>query len=80
MGKEKVIKLADSAVWAMLPEGTRSLLVQPMLVDPNSKASEMTNKTVGFILLASSMSYAYNERDRAWIGAVANKFRGKLRV
>ncbi|MCL7031849.1 hypothetical protein MKW94_009348 [Papaver nudicaule] len=67
---------ADSSVWEMLPEGTRSLLVQPVPGDPNS-TDETTKKIGGFILLASSMSYAYNDRDRAWIGAVANKFKGK---
>ncbi|OVA14166.1 Membrane bound O-acyl transferase [Macleaya cordata] len=71
---------ADSAVWEMLPEGTRSLLVQPVSEDPNSSASGTTKKIGGFILLASSMSYAYNDRDQAWIGAVANKFRGKTHV
>ncbi|KAI3876175.1 hypothetical protein MKW98_029127 [Papaver atlanticum] len=68
---------ADSAVWEMLPEGTRSLLVQPVPGDPNTTASEATKKIGGFILLASSMSYAYNDRDRAWIDAVANKFKDK---
>nr|DAD48013.1 TPA_asm: hypothetical protein HUJ06_017950 [Nelumbo nucifera] len=66
----------DSGVWEMLPKGIRSFLVQPVL-----RACKLggngTEKTIqGFILLASSMSYAYNNRDRDWIGAVANKFRG----
>lgn len=60
----------------MLPKGTRSLLVEPVLQATVQSANEM-KKTEGFILLASSMSYAYNDKDRAWISAVANKFKGK---
>ena len=60
----------------MLPEGTRSILVQPVLRAPNERANQM-EKAEGFVLLASSISYAYSDKDRAWIGAVANKFRGK---
>ena len=59
----------------MLPRGTRSLLVQPVLQVPNQGADEM-EKIDGFVLVASSIDYAYTDKDRAWIGAVANKFRG----
>jgi hypothetical protein len=60
----------------MLPKGTRSLLVQPVLQVPNLGANQM-EKIEGFVLLASGMSYAYSDKDRAWIGALANKFGGK---
>ncbi|XP_026381686.1 protein COFACTOR ASSEMBLY OF COMPLEX C SUBUNIT B CCB2, chloroplastic-like isoform X1 [Papaver somniferum] len=69
---------ADSAICQMLPEGTHSLLVQPVSGDPNSTANETTKKIVGFILLASCMSYAYNDTDRAWTSAVADKFKAVL--
>ncbi|XP_065618279.1 protein COFACTOR ASSEMBLY OF COMPLEX C SUBUNIT B CCB2, chloroplastic isoform X2 [Quercus suber] len=66
---------SDSVLWEMLPKGTRSLLVEPVLQVPNSGANQM-EKIEGFVLLASGMSYAYSDKDRAWIGALANKFGG----
>ncbi|XP_039119273.1 protein COFACTOR ASSEMBLY OF COMPLEX C SUBUNIT B CCB2, chloroplastic isoform X1 [Dioscorea cayenensis subsp. rotundata] len=65
----------DLQLQNMLPKGTLSLLVQPVLgaVDPISDGSS-TNK--GIILVASNASYAYSNRDRAWIRAVASKFQG----
>lgn len=70
---------ADSVLWEMFPKGTCSLLVQPVLqiADPNVKEKE---KTEGFVLLASSRSYAYSDKDRAWIRAIANKFRRKFQI
>lgn len=65
---------ADSGLWEMLPKGTCSLLVQPVSQIPSQGTDEM-EKIDGFVLLASSMNYAYTDKDRAWIGAVANKFR-----
>lgn len=71
-----MIIFSDSGLWEMLPKGTKSLVVQPVprVPDPSDKTIE-TNE--GFILLASTISYAYREKDRAWIGALAKKFRGK---
>ncbi|GMJ13560.1 COFACTOR ASSEMBLY OF COMPLEX C, HIGH CHLOROPHYLL FLUORESCENCE 208 [Hibiscus trionum] len=66
---------ADAEFWSILPQGTRSVLVQPLL-DPNSSTNDMGN-IEGFVLLASSMRYAYSEKDRAWIRAVSNKLRSK---
>lgn len=60
----------------MLPKGTCSLLVQPVSQIPSQGTDEM-EKIDGFVLLASSMNFAYTDKDRAWIGAVANKFRGQ---
>ncbi|XP_073159428.1 protein COFACTOR ASSEMBLY OF COMPLEX C SUBUNIT B CCB2, chloroplastic [Henckelia pumila] len=65
----------DSALMGMVPEGVRSLLVQPILQNPNS-SSEDAEKSSGFVLLASSIDYAYGDKDKAWIAAIANKFRG----
>ncbi|XVF12439.1 hypothetical protein REPUB_Repub08aG0118600 [Reevesia pubescens] len=67
---------ADAELWKMLPQWTRSVLVQPVLLDPNSNSNDMGN-IEGFVLLASSMRYAYSEKDRAWITAVTNKLRSK---
>ncbi|XP_042505387.1 protein COFACTOR ASSEMBLY OF COMPLEX C SUBUNIT B CCB2, chloroplastic-like isoform X2 [Macadamia integrifolia] len=66
---------SDSAFSEMLPRGTQSLLVQPVLGAPKLGLDDTQEITGGFILLASSMSYAYSDRDRAWIGAISNKFR-----
>ncbi|XP_015581756.1 protein COFACTOR ASSEMBLY OF COMPLEX C SUBUNIT B CCB2, chloroplastic isoform X2 [Ricinus communis] len=63
---------AESRLWEMLPRGTRSLLVEPVLLQ---NAKEM-DRAEGFVLLASSIDTAYTDKDRAWIGAVANKFGG----
>lgn len=60
----------------MLPKGSSSLLVQPVLQVPTSN-DNAREKVEGFVLLSSSMRYAYSEKDRAWIGALARKFRGK---
>ncbi|XP_050232219.1 protein COFACTOR ASSEMBLY OF COMPLEX C SUBUNIT B CCB2, chloroplastic [Mercurialis annua] len=67
---------ADSELWEMLPKGTRSLLVEPVHLERDKNAKEM-EKTVGFLLLASSIEYAYSDKDRAWIKAVATKFGGE---
>ncbi|EOY23095.1 Uncharacterized protein TCM_015095 isoform 2 [Theobroma cacao] len=64
----------DAEFWKMLPQGTRSALVQPVLLDPNLSNNEM-GSIEGFVLLASSMRYAYSDKDRAWIRAVSNKLR-----
>ncbi|XP_028098276.1 protein COFACTOR ASSEMBLY OF COMPLEX C SUBUNIT B CCB2, chloroplastic isoform X6 [Camellia sinensis] len=63
----------DPELWEMLPKGTRSLLVQPVPHTPKGNANQVEKKE-GFVLLVSSISYAYSDKDRAWIGAVANKF------
>ncbi|KAG2333004.1 hypothetical protein Bca52824_004184 [Brassica carinata] len=63
---------AGSALsWDILPDGTRSVFVQPLL--QNIDESE---KMDGFLLVASTAGYAYSDKDRAWIGAMADKFRG----
>lgn len=66
----------DSELWEMLPKGTRSLLVQPVIQAETSDSSQKW-KNDGFVLVASGNSYAYNNKDRAWVGAVAKKFEGK---
>ncbi|KAL6954584.1 Protein COFACTOR ASSEMBLY OF COMPLEX C SUBUNIT B ccb2, chloroplastic [Sarracenia purpurea var. burkii] len=65
---------SDSELWEMLPKGTRSLLVQPVKQTPKSSVNR-AEKTEGFVLLASSIGYAYSDKDRAWIRAIANKFK-----
>lgn len=66
----------ESEIWEMLPEGTRSLLVEPVL-QATVQSGNKTENNEGFILLASSIGYAYSDKDRAWIRATGNKFRGK---
>lgn len=55
-----------------IPYGTGSILIQPVLGKGNENIA-------GFVLLASSISYAYGDKDRLWIQAIANKFRGERR-
>ncbi|XP_022141091.1 protein COFACTOR ASSEMBLY OF COMPLEX C SUBUNIT B CCB2, chloroplastic isoform X2 [Momordica charantia] len=62
-------QISDSELWKMLPNGTRSVLVQPV-----KQSGNKMEKIGGFILLASSLSYAFSDKDRAWIRALANKF------
>lgn len=71
-----IVSVSDSGLWEMLPQGTRSLLVQPIVQVLPSSDNEV-QKSEGFVLLASSMRYAYSDKDKAWIGALANKFKGK---
>lgn len=52
-----------------IPDGTGSILIQPV--------GEGKENIAGFVLLASSISYAYGDKDRLWIQAIANKFRGE---
>jgi len=59
----------------LVPLGTRSLLIQPVLHVSNESDSGL-QKPDGFILLASTTRYAFSNKDKAWIAAVANKFRG----
>ncbi|XP_030501334.2 protein COFACTOR ASSEMBLY OF COMPLEX C SUBUNIT B CCB2, chloroplastic isoform X2 [Cannabis sativa] len=68
-------QISESELWEMLPKGTRSLLVQPVTQVPG-QSNEMMQINDGFILLASTISYAYSEKDRAWIGALAIKVGG----
>lgn len=70
-----ILDVSDSEIWEILPKGTRSIIVQPVRQAPKGDADQ-EEKNEGFVLLASSMSYAYSNKDTAWIGAVANKFRG----
>ncbi|KAG8381370.1 hypothetical protein BUALT_Bualt06G0115200 [Buddleja alternifolia] len=66
---------ADSELKEMVPTGTGSFLVQPIL-GATKLSSSQTGKSKGFVLLASSIDYAYTDKDKAWIAAIANKFRG----
>ncbi|KGN57346.1 protein COFACTOR ASSEMBLY OF COMPLEX C SUBUNIT B CCB2, chloroplastic isoform X2 [Cucumis sativus] len=66
-------QISESGLWQMLPKGTRSVLVQPVVQNLKQSGNEVQNMG-GFILLASSLSYAFSDKDRAWIRAVANKF------
>ncbi|XAR66205.1 hypothetical protein NMG60_11012334 [Bertholletia excelsa] len=67
---------SDSEFWEMLPKGTCSLLVQPMGQPQKGRANQV-EKTEGFLMLASSISYAYSDKDKAWIAAIANIFKDK---
>ncbi|CAJ1952648.1 unnamed protein product [Sphenostylis stenocarpa] len=66
---------ADSEFQDLVPTGTRCLLIQPVLHASNESDSGL-QKPDGFILLASTTRYAFSNKDKAWIAAVANKFRG----
>ncbi|KHN31534.1 hypothetical protein glysoja_029669 [Glycine soja] len=66
---------ADSEFQDLVPIGTRCLLIQPVLQVSNESDTGF-QKPGGFILLASTTRYAFSNKDKAWIAAVANKFRG----
>jgi hypothetical protein len=63
----------DTQLGKILPQGILSVLAQPIVSNANPASGE--TKAEGVILLASNASYAYSEKDRVWIRAVANKFR-----
>lgn len=69
----KCMNNPDSELKEMVPVGTKSLLVQPIL-GARRLISSQPEKTKGFVLLASGIDYAYTDKDRAWIAAMANKF------
>lgn len=63
--------LGSALSWDILPDGTRSLFMQPLVQNISEP-----QKVNGFLLVASTAGYAYSDKDRAWIGAMAEKFRG----
>ncbi|KAI7738128.1 hypothetical protein M8C21_014537 [Ambrosia artemisiifolia] len=63
---------SDSELWEMLPKGTCSILVLPVIKNRDEDGSSK-GKSAGFVLLASSINYAYSNKDRAWIAAIAKK-------
>lgn len=65
---------ADTGIKEILPNNTCSVIVQPILRG-SKLSSNVKDRSVGFLMLASTSSYAYSEKDRAWIRAVANKYR-----
>lgn len=66
--------IAGSVLKEAIPEETGSILVQPLC---SSEAQGKGNENdVGFVLVASGVSYAYDEKDKLWIKAIANKFKG----
>ncbi|XP_065008452.1 protein COFACTOR ASSEMBLY OF COMPLEX C SUBUNIT B CCB2, chloroplastic-like isoform X3 [Musa acuminata AAA Group] len=67
----------ESELGTLLPKGTLSALIQPV-IRTSDPVVNFAMKNEGFILLASSVKYAYSEKDRAWIRAVANKFLHKI--
>ncbi|RRT61691.1 hypothetical protein B296_00006721 [Ensete ventricosum] len=68
---------SESELGTVLPKGTLSMLIQPV-IRTSDPIVNFAMKNEGFILLASSVKYAYSEKDRAWIRAVANKFLHKI--
>ena len=66
---------ADSELEELLPKGVGSVLIQPISQALKQMPGEI-EKVAGFILVTSTITYAYSDKDRSWIRAVANKFRG----
>ncbi|CAH1418158.1 unnamed protein product [Lactuca virosa] len=64
------LKGATPVIQANIPEGAEQICSLQKI----SSNSADKNKITGFVLLASSISYAYNDKDRAWIAAIAKKF------
>lgn len=59
----------------MLPKGSVSVLIQPILQNVKTNSGP-ANEVLGLVVLVSNVRYAYNERDRTWIRAIAEKFTG----
>ncbi|KAJ7975665.1 protein COFACTOR ASSEMBLY OF COMPLEX C SUBUNIT B CCB2, chloroplastic [Quillaja saponaria] len=68
---------ADTGLLEMLPKGTSSLLIEPVLQQVPKQNATGLGTTKGFVLLASTTRYAFSSKDRAWIAAVASKFKVK---
>lgn len=56
-----------------LTKGAASLLVQPF--NWRVSSNDNTMHSGGFILLLSSIPQAYGDKERAWVSALANKFK-----
>lgn len=67
---------ADAGFRDPFPRGTGSLLIQPVPQLLRPMVNE--EQTSGFVVLASSIDYAYSDKDRSWIRAIANKFGGTI--
>ena len=66
--------ITGSVLEEAIPEETGSILIQPLRsTNPKSEGKE---NVVGFVLVGSSISYAYDEKDVLWIKAIANKLKG----
>jgi len=72
---ENLMNASDSEFQDLVPMGTRCLLIQPVFHGSDENDAGL-QKPDGFILLASTTRYAFSNKDKAWIAAVANKFRG----
>jgi len=72
---ENLMNASGSEFQDLVPIGTRCLLIQPVLHVSNESDTGSQNPD-GFILLASTTRYAFSNKDKAWIAAVANKYRG----
>lgn len=66
---------ADSLLWEVLPKGSVSVLIQPILQNVKTNSGP-ANEVLGLVVLVSNVRYAYKESDRAWIRAIAEKFTG----
>ncbi|KAF7821911.1 protein COFACTOR ASSEMBLY OF COMPLEX C SUBUNIT B CCB2, chloroplastic isoform X1 [Senna tora] len=64
---------ADSEFQELVPKGACSLLVQPVLQVPMKTATGLENPG-GFVLVASTIRYAFSIKDRAWIAAILLRF------
>ncbi|XP_021730143.1 protein COFACTOR ASSEMBLY OF COMPLEX C SUBUNIT B CCB2, chloroplastic-like [Chenopodium quinoa] len=56
-----------------IPEETGSILIQPLRSAKTQGIGEEND--MEFVLLASSISYAYDEKDMMWTKAIARKFK-----
>ncbi|KAL9240425.1 hypothetical protein vseg_014647 [Gypsophila vaccaria] len=68
----------DVVLKEAFPDRTGSVLVQPVLRTSESSGKVIDDVT-GFVVVASSISYAYSDKDQSWIKAIANKFRGETK-
>lgn len=64
-----------SVLEKVIPEETGSILIQPFYITKPQDEGKKNN--LGFVLVASSISYAYDGKDMLWIKAIANKLKGE---
>ncbi|XP_057249549.1 protein COFACTOR ASSEMBLY OF COMPLEX C SUBUNIT B CCB2, chloroplastic isoform X1 [Beta vulgaris subsp. vulgaris] len=62
-----------SVLEKVIPEETGSILIQPFYI--TKPQDEGKKNVLGFVLVASSISYAYDDKDMLWIKAIANKLK-----
>jgi len=68
-----IFNFPDEQGWEIIPKGAASLLVQPF--NCRILSDENITNSGGFVFLISRVPQAYGDKERAWVAALANKFK-----